>query len=237
MHEYKAIFFDLDETLLDFKASQRAALMRTHAVFMRDTHGAPSFDALLANFSQINGALWRRVEAGEIGPADVKHERFETLAQTLKLDASPSQCREMADFYEASLALSAVCLPKARETLERLKETHRLGIITNGLSAVQHSRIQLAGFKHLVESVFVSEEMGVAKPHKAVFDTALGHFGVLPSECLMVGDSLTSDYQGALNAGMDFCWINPEGRTIINGMPEPKWVLPNIACWPFVEAV
>jgi YjjG family noncanonical pyrimidine nucleotidase len=232
MHQYKAIFFDLDETLLDFKASQRAALMRTQTLYFQN---ACDFDSLLATFGHINKGLWSRVEAGEIGPTDVKYMRFEALIEALQLNFSPSLGLEIAEFYEASLSLSAICLPKAKETLTRLKSSHRIGIITNGLSLVQHSRIRLAGFEQLVDSVIVSEELGVAKPNKAVFEAALLRFGLSASQCLMVGDSLTSDYQGALNAGMDFCWINAQGSSLPHDMPAPTWILPNIAKWPFLE--
>ena len=64
------------------------------------------------------------------------------------------------------------------------------------------------------EQSFVSQDLGHNKPSKAYFDAAFARIpGFDPDECLMVGDSLTSDILGGKNAGLRTVWVNPGHKT------------------------
>jgi len=89
---------------------------------------------------------------------------------------------------------------------------YRLAVVTNGLHLVQRARLERSGFLPLLDGVFISQEMGVQKPTKAYFDAVLSAFGDgNPNRYLMIGDSLSADIQGGINAGLDTCWFRPAG--------------------------
>lgn len=74
--------------------------------------------------------------------------------------------------------------------------------------------MQISGLNQLVDGVFVSELIGCPKPMKEYYDACFSNpalTGTDRSECLIVGDSLTSDMKGANNAGIAACWYNPTG--------------------------
>ena len=100
--------------------------------------------------------------------------------------------------------------PNVLEVLSELSEVATLAIVTNGFDKVQSRRVAESGMAPLLEDVFVSEKLDSEKPNRKIFDAALRSLGVENREhVLMVGDSLSSDIQGGINAGLDTCWFNP----------------------------
>ena len=96
------------------------------------------------------------------------------------------------------------------DVLKELSEVATLAIVTNGFDRVQSRRVQESGLLNYIEDVFVSEKLDSEKPNRKIFDAALRSLGVENREhVLMVGDSLSSDIQGGINAGLDTCWFNP----------------------------
>ena len=82
--------------------------------------------------------------------------------------------------------------------------------MTNGVAATQYSRFAISGLDKLVKGIFVSEEIGIPKPQKGYFDYVFAQIpGFRKENALMVGDSLTADIMGGINAGLDTCWYNP----------------------------
>ena len=78
------------------------------------------------------------------------------------------------------------------------------------------------------KSYVISEEVGSFKPDKAIFMTALDEIKENSKDVLMVGDSINSDFKGALNAGLDFCWVNVEDKENPKGLPTPKYVVRSV---------
>ena len=141
-------------------------------------------------------------------------ERFRRYLSRLGLPGDPAECNRI---YLEALGRSAVLLPHALEVCRALAQNHRLYIITNAVASVQRARLSQSAIAPYIQDAFISEEAGAAKPSRAYFDYVLTHLpGVRPEECLVVGDSLSSDIQGANNAGLPCCWFN---RT---GAPRPK---------------
>lgn len=212
---YKAILFDLDDTLLNFRASEIHSLGHVHRTLLQ-TH--VEFDAFLATFRKVNKVLWRDLEKAQVTPQEIKVLRFERSfsAFTLPLDHVVA-----ANAYEEALSQSAIWFEGVKERLESLALSHRIGIITNGISIIQRGRLERAGLNQLAHSIVVSEEVGIAKPDKRIFAKALEELDAAPRECLMVGDTLTSDYIGAQNVGMNFCWVNAPGMPLPSGFAKP----------------
>lgn len=208
MGRYTTILWDLDQTLLDFDRSQAYALR-----YAFDKLGLSMADGTVALYAAINDKYWKRLERGEITKAQVLTGRFEELLKELSI--TTCQVQEIADIYQNALGSVAFYLEGAKELVTELKERgYRQYIVTNGVNKTQANKMKVSGLDQLVDGVFVSELMGYPKPRKEYFDHCLLEMpGVSRGQCILVGDSLTSDMQGANNAGIAACWYNPKGLT------------------------
>ena len=103
-------------------------------------------------------------------------------------------------------------MPNAERVIKTLheKNAYRLAVATNGLNDIQQGRLQ--GLKGYFSDIYVSEVINAIKPMPAFFQAVLQNANVSPAECLMIGDSLSSDVAGALHMGIDACWYNPWGK-------------------------
>lgn len=212
---YKAIIFDLDDTLIDFQAAQSRGLNFIYHHFFASCE--------LADFTQayesINRRLWDAVGDGQMLPREVGLERFRALSSHLRVSVD---FEHVAATYELKISETVEWMPGAKACIKQLSPNYRLGIVTNGLQAAQRRKLSHMGVSDDFHSVVISEEFGVAKPHPHVFKHILGQMDCLPEACLMVGDSLGSDYQGAMNVGMDFCWFNPHHQALPSMYARPR---------------
>ena len=202
---YQYLLFDIDNTLMDFSAGEKAALYQTMAEL-----GSPLSDAEYRAYLEINAGVWALFEQGLYDSITVQRLRFEQFLEYLRQD--PARAQTVNDHYVKNLGKQAVVMDGALEMLRRVREQYRLAVVTNGLHLVQRARLERSGFLPLLDGVFISQEMGVQKPAKAYFDVVLAAFGDGdPSKYLIVGDSLTADIQGGIHAGIDTCWFRPAG--------------------------
>ncbi len=202
---YRYLLFDIDNTLMDFTAGERAALFQT-----MEQLGAPIREEDYHRYLEINKAAWARFEAGELDSKSVQRVRFEDFAISLGRDAADGE--GMNARYVENLGRQAILLEGAIELLSRLSRRYRLAVATNGLTLVQRARLEKSGFLPLLDGVFISQEMGVKKPDRAYFEAIFTFFGDDARErYLMIGDSLSADIAGGANAGIDTCWYCPLG--------------------------
>jgi 2-haloacid dehalogenase len=198
------IFFDLDNTLLDFDWAERRAL----SAVLRGVGVEPS-DELLQRYHEINRSQWELMEDGVLTREQVLLRRFELLFEERGISASAPEIR---DDYEARLAWGHRFIPGAQELLDALKGKYRLFLASNGTASVQEGRLRSSGIRPYFEAVFVSEELGAEKPSREFFLRCFRQIsGFDPSRALIVGDSLSSDIRGGINAGIKTCWFNPSG--------------------------
>lgn len=210
---YETVLFDLDHTLLDSDASHAVA----HDQTMRSV-GIDDPTAVFDTFDRINQALWRRVEAGALSPNVVKELRFAQLLDELGVDGDPV---EMGDVFVAALTAHGELYRGAFDVLAQLAERSTLGLITNGIGAVQRGRLDRLGLTGTFATVVISGEVGRNKPDRRIFDIAFAALGDPDrSGAVMVGDNLGSDIQGGINAGIDTIWYNPSGARNRTGI-EP----------------
>ena len=199
------VLLDIDDTLLDFHKAEALALSKT----LREMNVEPRPD-ILERYSEINLRHWEMLEDGILTRDQVLVQRFEVLYRELGLDRSGTETR---DRYEQHLSHGHFFMPGAEDLLKTLYGRYALYIVSNGTGVVQRGRIASAGIARFFEGIFISEDIGFHKPDKAFFD---GCFARIPGfdrkRSLMVGDSLTSDIRGGLNAGIRTCWYNPRGR-------------------------
>ena len=149
------------------------------------------------------------VEAGELSPNDVKVRRFEQLLEEVGVRADPV---EMGATFVGGLADHGELYDGAAQLLVEVAAMCRLALVTNGIGTVQRGRLDRLGLADVFEVVSISGEMGTSKPGRAIFDTTFDAMGIADrSSAVMIGDSLASDIQGGINAGVDTIWFNPPG--------------------------
>lgn len=215
------IFFDLDDTLLDFTKAERVALTKT----LRHIGVEPT-EAILARYHAFNAAQWRRLERGELTRDEVKERRYRLLFEELGVSASPAQTTQ---YYETQLACGHWFVEGAPELLETLRGRYALYIVTNGTAPVQESRIQSAGLAPYMQEIFISQTIGADKPQPAFFTHCFAHIPAFRrEEGLIVGDSLTSDIRGGRDAGLVTVWFNPHRRPNETDI-VPDYTISNLA--------
>ena len=199
------IFLDLDDTILDFRWAERQAITRT----LSEADIEPT-EEVRDLYRRINWEHWLRMERGELTREELKVRRFEALLQQLNREGD---ALAMSDRYLEYLGQGHCFLPGALETLQTLAQNYRLFLVTNGNPPVQYSRLASAGISHYFEKIFISMEIGFHKPQKEFFDHCFSEIpGFSRERSIIVGDSLSSDIQGGINAGITTCWINYHGR-------------------------
>ena len=196
------LLLDLDDTILDFHKAERIALSKT----IRDFGVEPS-EQVLNRYHHINKWHWEQLELGVMTRDQVLVGRFAQLFEELGMEVDAAACMKQ---YEHNLSIGHYFLPGAEEAVKKLHDRYRLFLVSNGTATVQHSRLTSAGLYPCFEQVFISQEIGYNKPDKAYFDRCFERIpGFAPEKALMVGDSLTSDIKGGINAGLKTVWVNP----------------------------
>lgn len=202
MQRYQWLLFDADGTLFDYDRAESVALEQAFRLV-----GVTFNPDYLATYQRINTALWQGVERGEITPAVVKVRRFELLLEAIAVGNS---AEAFSATYLECLAACSELMEDASEVVQALRTKYQIAILTNGLQVVQRGRLERSAIRRHIGDIIISEEIGFSKPAKGFFDIALARLGH-PSrrEVLMIGDSWTSDIQGAIDYGIDACWYNP----------------------------
>lgn len=204
---FDTVFFDLDNTILDFNKAERIALTRT-----LEELGVPPTEKTCARYSVINLAQWKLLEKGIITRREVKLRRFRLLFEELGVEAD---AEEAAAKYEGLLGIGHYFMEGAKELLEELFGMYRLYLVTNGTAAVQKGRIKSADLKKYFADIFISEEIGFNKPDVRYFESCFSRIpSFLKDKSVIVGDSLTSDIQGGVNAGIRTVWFHPAGTAV-----------------------
>ncbi len=220
----QVVLWDIDGTLLDFAPAERIAL---ETCFDRFGLG-PLSPERLARYSAVNRTYWRRLERGELTKPQVLLGRFEEF---FRLERLP--CPDLDAFnaaYQLLLGETVVFQPGALETVQILKAHGiRQFAATNGTRVAQRRKLERSGLLQLLDGVFISEEIGAEKPAPAFFRAALAQAGDPPRRnVFMVGDSLTSDIRGAVDAGLVSCWYNPSGEPLPRE-PVPDYIISQLS--------
>lgn len=200
--KYQIFLFDADDTIFNFQASAEKCFLATCKEF-----GFADDQRDYQTYKTINQKFWDDYALGKREKSKLILARFEVYAARfgVQIDA-----KKFAASYEDKLAHTCILLPDAEQVLRRLKaDGARLYIITNGVTNVQRTRLALSGLGNLFDDVFISDELGITKPHEEFFvkvSNAIPDFD--KSKTLIIGDSLVSDVPLAYNNGVDSCWIN-----------------------------
>ena len=203
------LLFDLDQTLLDFHASERIALK-----MVMEEKGLGFSEERCEFFKRTNKGLWLRFEKDEITKKELFDSRFRRLFEECGCDTRGMDMLRINDDFISFMSENGVLMEGALGFLRRLREdipSARIYIITNGVERNALGRINSTGLSGFTERVFVSETLGASKPSEEYFRKVIDAVGDPKESCLVIGDSLTSDMLGARNAGLKSCWFMPEG--------------------------
>ena len=201
----RTILLALDDTILDFGAAERVAVAKA----FRDVGLEPT-EALVDRYSEINISQWEAFERGELSRDKVLTRRFELLFEELGVQIDAEHCEEI---YRGYLGVGHYFVDGAIELLEYLAPKYDLYIASNGVAATQNTRLASANIGHYFKNIFISETTGHHKPEREYFDYCFARIpNFNPNQTIIIGDSLTSDIKGGINAGIHTCWFNPKRK-------------------------
>lgn len=212
MKKYKYLLFDVDGTLLDFDKAEQYALEYT----FRHYDISLTYE-INQRYEEINKKLWKDFENGLIDKKTVVYSRFVLLFKEFNI---PVDGIAFEDDYQKALGQGYFVLPHTIEVLSALYQKYPLYVVTNGVSQTQYSRLEGTDIKKYFQNIFVSEDIGHQKPSKEYFDYCFKNIDKIDlSKTLIIGDSLSSDIQGGINAGINTCWFNPNHLDKPEAMP------------------
>ena len=202
--KYQLFLFDLDDTLLDFKASEKLSFFRT----LEQLGIKEQQEALFKTYQVENQALWKMFEEAKTTKEHLKVERFRKTFLQHQVEVDPAKA-SLA--YLDTLPETVVLIDHAVEICQQLSERGEIGIVTNGIEYVQERRIKNSAISPYLSFVAVSETCGHAKPDVRFFEYSVKMAKSFDkAKTLMVGDRLETDVQGAINFGIASCWFNPQ---------------------------
>ena len=201
------VYFDLDDTLLDHRAAERAALAaccaRLPALAGHDAERVSEV------YHRHNAPLWLEYGAGRLSREDLHRLRFERTLAELEAEADAAA---VGAFYMRQYAAQWRWTAGAEHAWHAVAAALPVGLITNGFAEVQRAKLdRFPALREHARHILISEEVGVMKPHPALFARAAAEAGFEPHALLYVGDSLRSDVEGAEGAGWQAAWYRPEG--------------------------
>lgn len=205
--DYTNILFDLDNTLLDFDQSSLLAWrdVMTH-------YGLPTSADHHKLYHDINRRLWSTLESGRLHQDEIKYRRWQDYYDAIGVYRDPVASNEA---YFGGLERHIIKIAGADELLQRL--THKkVGIVTNGIGAVQRKRLAKTGWMDMVPHLIISDEIGVAKPDQQFFDHTFKAMSIPDDQrprTIIIGDTLKSDIKGGHDYGIATCWYNYHNKT------------------------
>jgi YjjG family noncanonical pyrimidine nucleotidase len=214
----KAIVFDLDNTLIDHAFAEAKAIQTVMNAYQHHDY----LSAILQNeqehflrvYRQHNERLWHDLAFRRITPEDLIWQRF---AATLS-DFFPHNMAQEAEHLGRTMGEEYMRLYKdnwrlldgADSLLSALQHDYKLGVITNGFREQQRGKLAKFGWEARFDAVILSDEVGVMKPHREIFQLAEKALGYTQKELVYVGDNYVSDIEGAKDAGWYAVWLHAQ---------------------------
>jgi putative hydrolase of the HAD superfamily len=214
------LLFDLDDTLLDYTESGRTCWQELFLEY------APRFGVTVEQLTRahqvVSSWYWSDAERHRLGRLNLRVARRQVLQLVVEKLGSDRQAlgEEMADAFTLRRELLFAPFPGIIETLQELQRRGiRMGLLTNGNSEFQRSKIQRFDLARYFESILIESEFGAGKPNQRVFLAALEQMGALPAQAWMIGDDLMRDIQPARQLGLGTVWVDIENGGLPAGSP------------------
>lgn len=221
MMKYKYLLFDADDTLLDFKSAEKNAFYK-----LLKEKGIEPTPLLHKTYSDINQSVWERFEIGTVAKDEIGVTRYREFLEKIGYKA------DAADFdltYHRLLGFQGEIIKDTDKVCEKLCSLgYSINVVTNGFADTQKQRFSISGLNRYIDRFFISESIGVQKPEKAFFDYVFKEIEDMEkSNYLIIGDSLTSDILGGINAGIDTCLFNPR-KKVNNSSIIPTYMISSL---------
>ena len=204
----KHIFFDLDHTIWDFDKNAEETLMELYHHYELAALGLASPQAFISTYTENNHLLWAEYHLGKITKETLRSERFSKTF--IQLGVSPELIpAQFEDDYVRLTPIRTNLFEGSKKVLTYLKEKYTLHIISNGFKESTLTKMDKSGLNPYFSNVIISEDVGVNKPDKAIFEYALAKAKATKPESIMIGDSLEADIRGAQDFGIQAIFFNP----------------------------
>ncbi len=208
--EYKHLYFDLDQTLWDFQASSRKTLTDLCIEFFHQQ--IPEPEKFLEVYYPINDSLWVKYRKGELNKATLRIKRFQDSLGYFGIYEN-GVIELFCQKYIEQAPRQTITIPGAHDILEYLKaKGYKMYLLTNGFKEIQEIKIETNNFSQYFEKMITSEDAGVQKPNRKIFEYALKLVNARKNESIMIGDDINTDILGAKQFGMDCVYFNPLRR-------------------------
>jgi putative hydrolase of the HAD superfamily len=207
----KHIFFDLDHTIWDFDRNAEETLIELYARYELESLGLRSSREFIDTYTENNQLLWAEYHLGKITKETLRSERFSKTFIQLGIQPShiPSQ---FEDDYVRLTPTRTNLFEGSEKVLTYLQKKYTLHIISNGFKESTLTKMDKSGLNPYFANVIISEDVGVNKPDKAIFEYALRLASAQKEESIMIGDSLEADIRGAQDYGMKAIYFNPMNK-------------------------
>lgn len=203
--EFIYILLDADNTLMDFNAAEQYALEATLQFY-----GFPYNEEIHRAYDKINAELWEQFNHGEIKKEYLLTERFRRFYKEMNWNSKEGYVRTNQRYLK-NLSDCSILLDGALDFCREMSRECELYIITNGVASSQRKRFSKSEIRPYIRDIFISEEIGYQKPEQEFFSFV---FQKIPSfkkeKAIIIGDTLSSDIEGANRAGVKSCWFNPK---------------------------
>ena len=200
--KYKDIFFDLDNTLWDFDYNSKNVLNSIYEKFDLKKHGVISKKKFINVYKNINASLWYKYREGLINKDTLRQQRFFKTLIFFNIE-NRDLSEKIGNFYIVNSPSQTKLMDGAKSVLFNLSLYYNLHIITNGFKEVQYIKLKKSGIYSFFKKIIVSEDVGVLKPNKKIFQYALKICNTTSKKALMIGDDFISDVKGAQSLGID----------------------------------
>ena len=227
MKQYKAIFIDWDDTIGDFHGAADLALQEMYDKYhLSDYFASP--EEFVSLYKPHNIELWALYGEDKVTKEYLSFDRFffplmhsskvdERLKDKGEILAVAAFAEQLSDDFLNLTTAHFSLLPGAENLVRYLAKKYPLTVVTNGFIEVQYEKFDKSGLRDCFAHIVLSEEVGCQKPSPRIFEEALRMNGLSADDVLMIGDSWTSDIQGAINAGIDQLWIRKTSEPLPAG--------------------
>jgi len=210
------VFFDLDDTLWDFKKNSEVVLKDLFVEFSLAEKLKTDFNIFFEEYRKTNRQIWSDYYQRTIDKAYLRNQRFYLVFKSFDYDNFDESLR-ISEHYLALTPKGHFLKDHCIDVLEHLGAKYQLYIITNGFRDVQDIKLNSTGIRKYFKHIIISEDYDLVKPQKEIFDLAKNLAGAQSAQCLMIGDSLESDVEGAERAGWKSILFDESGTENFSG--------------------
>lgn len=213
MENIKHIFFDLDNTLWDYRKNALKALERLFVEYKIEEQFGHDFKSFHDHYYVVNEMLWADFRDGKIGRIELQQRRFPEAFQDMGIEDT-AFALEFEERFIDEVTKTHYLVEGTKEVLTYLKGKYQLHVLSNGFREITHEKINGSIIKNYIATITTAEDAGVAKPHPDAFQKAIDQTSdATAKNSIYIGDDWIADMVGASRFGMKAIFFNPLNET------------------------